>query len=342
MKKTVSFSKNSSNIFFHILTDCNLKCAHCYINKKQHGRGKLSIETIKLWLKIFAKRNFKKKNLIFLGGEPTLHPNLSEAIKEAKKLNYQSITIDTNGYLFFDILSKTTPEHVDYFSFSLDGSTAQLNDKIRGEGSYNKVIEGIKKAQAKGFKTSMIYTVSSYNIEDIKNMFNVLKDIMPDKFFIQIIGIRGNSAVSADNFQVNNNKWFDIVPNIAKKIAKLGISVIYPKVYLKKGEPFECAGLLADNYFIFPNGRVYNCPLCEDFAINGYYFDKNNNLVKNNEINEQDLFNLTIPEGCVINKIVQPNNIEYDKEGKPLYKIACCMLKKEISAAAGFERRSVR
>ncbi|MBW1649553.1 MAG: radical SAM protein [Deltaproteobacteria bacterium] len=331
MKKTVSFSKKASNIFFHILTDCNLKCAHCYINKKEHGQGKLPVETIKLWLSVFAKRNPKKKNLIFLGGEPTLHPDLSEAVKEAKRLNYESITVDTNGYLFFDILSKVTPEQVDYFSFSIDGSNTKLNDKIRGKGSYEKVIEGIKKAKAKGFKTSMIYTVSSYNIEDIKNMPDILKDIMPDKFFIQIIGIRGKPAASANNFQVNNSQWFCAIPNTAKKIAELGISVIYPKVYLKKEEPFECAGLLADNYFIFPNGRVYKCPLCEDFAINGLYFNKNNKLVKNGKINEDDLFNLSIPEGCVINKIVQSDNIEYNKDGKPLYKIACCMLKEEIS-----------
>ncbi|MBW1616618.1 MAG: radical SAM protein [Deltaproteobacteria bacterium] len=330
MKKTVSFSKNASNIFFHILTDCNLKCAHCYINKKEHGKGKLSIEKIKLWLNIFAKQEQRKKNLIFLGGEPTLHPDLPEAIKEAKKLNYESITIDTNGYLFFDILSKTTPEQVDYFSFSIDGSTAKLNDTIRGKGSYHKAIAGIKKALAKGFKTSVIYTVSSYNIEDIKNMPAILNNIKPDKFFIQVIGIRGKSATSVDKFQVNNKDWFNVIPNIAKKISELGINVIYPKVYLETGEPFECAGLLADNYFIFPNGRVYRCPLCEDFPINGLYFDKNNSLVKNNKINEEDLFNLSIPEGCVINKIVQPDNIEYDKEGKPLYKIACCMLKSAV------------
>jgi len=37
MKKTVSFSKDATNVFFHILTRCNLKCRHCYINYKQHG-----------------------------------------------------------------------------------------------------------------------------------------------------------------------------------------------------------------------------------------------------------------------------------------------------------------
>ena len=48
-KQTVAFSKDSSNLFFHILTKCNLSCTHCYINKDQHGHNTLDIETIKDW-----------------------------------------------------------------------------------------------------------------------------------------------------------------------------------------------------------------------------------------------------------------------------------------------------
>ncbi len=36
------------------------------------------------------------------------------------------------------------------------------------------------------------------------------------------------------------------------------------------------------------------------------------------------------PECCVINKILQPDNLRYDAEGKPLHKISCCLLKQEI------------
>ena len=35
--KTVGFKPGERNIFFHILTACNLSCRHCYINKAQHG-----------------------------------------------------------------------------------------------------------------------------------------------------------------------------------------------------------------------------------------------------------------------------------------------------------------
>jgi MoaA/NifB/PqqE/SkfB family radical SAM enzyme len=329
MKKTVAFSKNATNVFFHILTRCNLKCGHCYINKKQHGKNTLPIETINTWLRAFASKN-KEANVIFLGGEPTLHPDLPEAVIKAKSLGYSSITIDTNGYLFHDILSKVSPDVIDYFSFSLDGATRKTNDMIRGKGSFDTCIQGIKNAVQHGFGTSLIYTVSTINIHELDKIVPLLKDLKIERFFIQVIGIRGKSAESRqDRLQVSREDWLKIIPQTAQQIAELGIIVTYPKVFLSLEEPFECAGLVADNYFIFPNGRVYRCPLCEDYPLHSLVF-KDNMLANTPRLNENDLFPLNIPEGCVMNKLFQPDNLSYNPSGTPKYKIACCMLKEEI------------
>ena len=331
MKKTVAFSKNATNVFFHILTKCNLKCKHCYINKKQHGDKTLPLETIEAWLEVFSSKN-KNANVIFLGGEPTLHPDLSLAIKKAKALGYNSITVDTNGYLFHDILSRVEPDVVDYFSFSLDGVTRETNDMIRGKGCYDNCIAGIKKAILRGFSTSLIYTVSQRNLHELDRIAPLLKDLGVDRFFIQVIGIRGKSAEnSREKLQVSRKDWIEIIPDAAQKIARLGITVTYPKVFLSPDESFECAARVAENYFIFPNGRVYQCPLCEDFPLHSKVF-KGNMLFDAPKINENDLFELNIPEGCVMNKLVQPGNLSYKSNGTPEYKVACCMLKEEIKS----------
>ena len=335
-KETVSFSKNSTNIFFHILTNCNLSCRHCYINKEQHGKNTLPLKTINSWLDAFAEKK-DSANVVFLGGEPTLHPDLFLAIKQARKKGFKSITIDTNGYLFNSILSKIGPDEVDYISFSLDGATITTNDMIRGRGSYNKCLSGIKEAVSKGFSTSLIYTVSSVNINELCMMAPLLDKLGINRFFIQVIGIRGKTArrrhlkQEIENPQVSRKKWLDTLPEIAKKIAGLGITVTYPKVYLDSDEKFECAGLVADNYFIFPNGRVYRCPLCEDYPLNSMELN-GRRLVNTKKINETDLFGFSIPEGCVMNRLIQPGNLNYNKDGTPKYKIACCLLKEEIAA----------
>ncbi len=336
MRKTVSFTKNATNVFFHILTGCNLKCRYCYINKAQQGAHALDITTIEAWLRAFAAQG-RPANVIFLGGEPTLHPDLALAVKKARELGYSSITIDTNGYLFNQILSKVAPHEVDFFSFSLDGVTRETNDRIRGYGCYDKCVAGIKQAARSGFHTSLIYTVNRMNIHELPQVVPLLNDLKIDRFFIQVIGLRGKCAKKnlaekdPKNLQVSRAEWLAVIPDVASRAAKHGIRTTYPKVYLDLDETFECAGLVADNYFIFPNARVYRCPLCEDFPLHSLIVEKNR-LVAANPINEMDLFQLRIPEGCVMNKIVQPDNIIYTDPGNPEYKIACCLLKEEVRA----------
>lgn len=334
MKRTVNFKKNATNIFFHILTQCNLKCRHCYINPEQHGTKILSESEIYEWLKFFSDKN-KEANVIFLGGEPTLNPNLAYGVKKAKDLGYSSITIDTNGYLFNDILNRIKPSEVDFISFSLDGASPETNDPIRGKGVFDTCTKGIKKAVEKGFTSSLIYTVSADNIHELENMYDLVKDLGISRFFIQVIGIRGSADERGSSLQLTKELWENTVPDIADKIARdHKIIVTYPKVFLNEGEKFECAGIVADNYFLFPNNRVYKCPLCEDYPIHSYEFEKDH-LVENSGITEMSLFDLDIPEGCVLNKIIQPGNLSYDKNGKPYYKIACCMLKEEVSYLQG-------
>jgi MoaA/NifB/PqqE/SkfB family radical SAM enzyme len=327
--RTVSFKPRERNIFFHILTACNLACRHCYINPAQHGTATLPLATIEKWLRLFYDPA-KKSNVIFLGGEPTLHPDLAAIIKFARGLGYQSVTVDTNGFLHHDLLDRITPEEA-VISFSLDGPSPEVNDPLRGEGVFATCTANLKKAVATGFDVSVIYTVSRLNIDHLHRMPDLLSELGCKRFFIQVIGLRGKSAQEAKglDLQVTPAEWLAVVPPVAQAAAAKGIHVLYPKVYLEPDEPFQCAGLVAENYFLFPNGRVYLCPLCEDFPLHTFQIEENC-LVEQPGITEKKLFSLDIQEGCVMNKLLQPGNIDYDAQGRPRHRISCCLLKQEI------------
>ena len=334
--RTVGFQTGERNVFFHILTACNLSCKHCYINPGQHGTTRVSREDMDAWLEVFADPR-KKTNLIFLGGEPTLHPDLVHGIVKAKELGF-AVTVDSNGYLFHDFLERTSPEQLDYLSFSLDGPDSAVNDPIRGEGVFDVCTCNLRKAVRRGFNVSIIYTVSSRNIDHLGRMAPLLVELGVKRFFIQVIGLRGKSSRpdtpgneprAEEPWQVSRERWLSVVPEVARKVAEYGIHVTYPKVFLDANEKFECAGLVAENYFIFPNGRVYRCPLCEDHPINSLRIE-GGRLVTNTGLTEESFFRLTIPEGCVMNRLLQPDNISYDHDGRPEYRISCCLLKQEI------------
>ncbi len=329
--RTVGFQAGERNVFFHILTACNLACRHCYINPEQHGTATLPLGTILSWLKLFARPQ-EQTNLILLGGEPTLHPDLATIIKAAKAMRY-AVTVDSNGYLFHDLLAQVTPQELDYLSFSLDGPEAMINDPIRGEGVFDVCTANIRRAVGLGFNTSLIYTVSGLNIDHLHRMPALLDELGVRRFFIQVIGLRGNPATSKPegevNWQVDPAQWLAVVPQVASDAARRGIHVVYPKVYLDPQEPFQCAGMVAENFFIFPNGRVYQCPLCEDHPIHSYEI-RADALVHRDGLNEDKFFPLDIPEGCVMNRLLQPDNIAYKADGSPLHRISCCLLKQEI------------
>lgn len=325
---TIAFRPEERNIFFHILTACNLACSHCYINRAQHGNEMVSRQTMADWLKLFHAPA-KHSNVIFLGGEPTMHPDLAWGIKKAREIGYSSVTVDTNGYLFHDLLKNISPPDA-VLSFSLDGPTAAVNDPIRGNGVFATCTANLKEAASLGFSTSLIYTVSRRNLQHLQLMPELLAELGVSRFFIQVIGLRGNSAAEGLNLQLTPEEWLKEVPPVAVRAAALGIPTIFPKVFLAKDEKFECAGLVAENFFIFPNGRVYRCPLCEDHPIHSLEI-KEGQLVKRTGLNENRFFALQIPEGCVMNRLLQPGNISYEPDGTPTHRISCCLLKQEVA-----------
>ncbi len=327
--KTLGFKAGERNIFFHLLTACNLSCVHCYINPKQHGANMVSRQEMVDWLKLFAEPD-KKSNIIFLGGEPTMHPDLALGIKTARQLGYQSITVDSNGFLFNDLLEKIKADEA-VISFSLDGPEPEVNDPIRGRDVFRVCTENLQKTVKKGFDVSVIYTVSRMNIDHLDKMPELLTNLGVKRFFIQVIGFRGKSASARDKLQVTPDEWLTKIPPVAARAAEMGIKVIFPKVFLDEEEVFQCAGQVAENYFIFPNGRVYQCPLCEDYPVNAWRVE-DGVLIKNEGLTEDRFFTLNIAEGCVMNKLLQPGNIVYDDKGRPRHRISCCLLKQEITA----------
>jgi MoaA/NifB/PqqE/SkfB family radical SAM enzyme len=231
--RTVGFKQGERNVFFHLLTACNLSCRHCYINPPQHGTATLPKNTVLEWLRLFARPE-RQSNLILLGGEPTMHPDLADIIRAAKAMRY-TVTVDSNGFLFHDLLERVTPKELDYLSFSLDGPDPEVNDPIRGDNVFATCTNNLRRAVEKGFNTSVIYTVSSLNIDHLHRMPSLLSELGVKRFFIQVIGLRGKPGTSQPDtettWQIEPKRWLQTVPQVASEAANLGLHVTFPKVF---------------------------------------------------------------------------------------------------------------
>ena len=104
---------------FVITTYCNLKCQNCcnlmpYYKEPFH----YDIGHIKENLKKLSNID-KINNIQILGGEPFLHPDIIEIIDYIYKLNFDFITLYTNGTVIPDGIEKILNKIDDRFCFSI-------------------------------------------------------------------------------------------------------------------------------------------------------------------------------------------------------------------------------
>jgi len=110
------------------------------------------------------------------GGEPLLYPYFEELVKEIKR--YDSfVDTPTNGTLLSDNAEMLVENEFDLVRISIDGPQ-DINDKQRGNGSYEKAIKGLsdlfetkKKKKAKKPFIDIIYTITPENYLSIEEFF---------------------------------------------------------------------------------------------------------------------------------------------------------------------------
>ena len=105
----------------------------------------------------------------FTGGEPLLHRELNELLRESKRLGLIT-TVTSNGLLYPKNAEKLRGL-IDMLHFSLDSPDRDEHDKSRGVKCFDKVMESIQIAKSFGERPDIIFTVFENNIPQIKRMW---------------------------------------------------------------------------------------------------------------------------------------------------------------------------
>jgi mycofactocin biosynthetic radical S-adenosylmethionine protein MftC len=138
---------------------CNLACVHCLSSSGRRDPDELSTEECKALIDEFERMQVFYVNIG--GGEPTVRPDFWELLDYAVD-HHVGVKFSTNGF-------RITPERAarlaatDYVDvqISLDGATAEVNDAVRGAGTYDAALRAMANLQAAGmtdFKISVVCT----------------------------------------------------------------------------------------------------------------------------------------------------------------------------------------
>ncbi len=136
-------------------TLCNLACRHCFVpsGPKEDRAPMMAREQLVKYLD--QAEALGVRDYYVTGGEPMLHPDFEALCAEI--LRRGPLTVLSNGTLVDEAraarlatLAEQTPYSFD-LRISLDGVSADENDPIRGGGSFDAVITGIRRLAAVGF-----------------------------------------------------------------------------------------------------------------------------------------------------------------------------------------------
>lgn len=142
---------------------CNLNCPICFANANKLGRVyEPSKEEIMDMLRLYrTEKPVSGRMVQFSGGEPTIHPDFLEIVREAKELGYSHIQVASNGIKFadpdFTMRAAEAGLHTIYLQF--DGVEDRIYEQTRGRALMKykeRTIEAVRKA---GIKIVFVPTI---------------------------------------------------------------------------------------------------------------------------------------------------------------------------------------
>ena len=173
---------------WHITHRCNLRCSHCYQDDYSAFSSRKSLEAVlNQYSRLLEEYGFKGY-LNITGGEPLAHPDLFWLLEEAGNRGITTAVL-TNGTL---IGRREAAElkrlDVDYVQVSLDG-LRETHDKIRGEGSFDLAIRGIRELKAQGIYVTVAFTAQRENHKELGRLADFCNNLGADKLWFDRVVI---------------------------------------------------------------------------------------------------------------------------------------------------------
>ncbi|TNE92872.1 MAG: radical SAM protein [Deltaproteobacteria bacterium] len=162
-------------------TLCNIACKHCFIScgPKVDRHKMLTREACVAAMDDAVARGCRE--IWFTGGEPFLHPEILDVLDAA--LARAPVGILTNGMLIDEDLATALGERFRDAPYnlevrvSLDGATAEANDRIRGKGVFEATREGIRRLAAAGVELIVAISVLDDNAPEREEFVGLLREL---------------------------------------------------------------------------------------------------------------------------------------------------------------------
>lgn len=245
-----------------ITNKCNLRCKHCCVSAGEGLQGEdLPHEKIIRLVDQVVKMNPAK--ITISGGEALIRTDFQEVISFIRKKYDKTLVLMTNATLIDDDMAEFIVNSFDMVDVSIDGSDEKSCNILRGAGTFEKCIRGIKLLQENGMKNISASMVLTKENMYAKKDFFILCERMNIYPIIRGLDLSGRAKSGLekpenDNIKINTeeiqkrficNKAWEHMPQImACQGAKIEFLIGYT------GNIYPCGALLDDEFYL---GNVF-------------------------------------------------------------------------------------
>lgn len=254
-------------IFVHLTDRCNLKCIHCYA--ESGAKKKDGLDSGKIHNLIDELVSLGGRAVTISGGEPLLRADWFDILKHACE-NLRA-TLNTNGTMINEenasLLATITP----YIQISLDGPNAEVHDHVRGRGTFDATLKGIRLLQEAGLGERLIVsmTLMKQNIPRAPEMLPFVQELGVPKVRFLPLHSQGRARSSWSILDATADQyldWYDHVyyewetdaPTVEVSGGLTGFLLYMPA---EEGERW-CG--IGNRVVIDTQGDVYPCSLLMD------------------------------------------------------------------------------
>ncbi len=254
--------------WLHTNNSCNLSCSHCLVSSSP--RGDKGLPTAFWQRQIDEAAALGVERFYITGGEPFVRPDLPELIRLITDTHAIELIILTNATLFAGP-RKTLLDGLDSvrvkFQVSLDGSIPAINDSIRGKGSLQAAMEGLRELSRRGCDVTLTTVVTNRNLEDLPNITRLAESCGARSQHLMWMHNRGrvvdrSSELPISSFFPRVERLIEVVHTVKREADTLGIILDNAASFeLRANAPagikFDLGNAGWQSLCIYADGQVY-------------------------------------------------------------------------------------
>ncbi|MSQ01846.1 MAG: radical SAM protein [Myxococcales bacterium] len=240
-------------MLFLVNRGCNLRCSFCDLwDRPENVPTELALALLD------ESAAIGTRVLVLTGGEPLLHPGLTDIVRRARSLG-MAVNVTTNGTLVDRHLERLAGAGLTSMSFSIDG-LPETHDRLRGQvGAHARTWRQLQRTVADGrVDTAVYFTVTNQNVRELVAVYEATRAVGARFDFWPVNDAPQLYLTSEDD----QRAWLDAVATLSQRDADVAAKAHYYAESLRyhAGErgPVRCLGLV-DQYGVTYEGDLLPC-----------------------------------------------------------------------------------